>query len=191
MKSFFTLFALTLYTWILTAASRNVTHLTHQNCCRGRFPLLFSSSLHHPFHFFHSLHPSPICVSAVWPFYPRGLRRTHDGGSVRGKQPQMRLIPTWKNMDEMIRAVLQRPGTLNAPFYPKITQPQQWYSDCCSIEGGGIIRAASSIYFTQCQRTMVTGRSTASISDSRETLLRTLERMAIRFSPGVFGALFH
>lgn len=48
---------LTLYTWILTPAAWNVTHLAHQKT-PGRFLLLLSSSLHHPYHLFHSLHPS-------------------------------------------------------------------------------------------------------------------------------------
>lgn len=57
--------------------------------------------------------------------------------------------------------------------------------------GGEVIRAASGVHITQCQRTMATGRHTERKSDGRERFLRALAGITIHFiHAALFRALF-
>lgn len=61
----------------------------------------------------------------------------------------------------------------------------------CVGGGGGVIRAASGIYITQCQRTMATGRDTGRKSDGQERFLRALAGITIHLiHAALFRALF-
>lgn len=55
---------------------------------------------------------------------------------------------------------------------------------------GGVIRAASGIYITQCQRTMVTSRDTERKSDGQERFLRALVGITIHFIHAVLFRAF-
>ena len=58
--------------------------------------------------------------------------------------------------------------------------------------GKGVIRAASSVYITQCHRRMATGRDTERKSDSQERFWRASEGITINFICAVLcRALFH
>lgn len=58
--------------------------------------------------------------------------------------------------------------------------------------GKGVIRAASSVYITQCHRRMATGRDTERKSDSQERFRRASEGITIHFICAVlYRALLH
>ena len=56
----------------------------------------------------------------------------------------------------------------------------------------GVIRAATGVYITRCQRTMGTGRDAERKSDGQERFPRALAGITIHFiHAALFGALFH
>lgn len=73
-------------------------------------------------------------------------------------------------------------------FRTRTTAAMQWALEEVDW-GGGLIRAASSIYITQCQRTMATSRDAERKSDGEERFLRALVGITIHFIRAIlFGA---
>lgn len=111
---------------LLTTAACNLSHLIHQNS-PGRFSLVLSSSLHYPFHHSHFIHPSPICVSAVQPFWQQGIRGPQLWGATSQETTLSAVNP---NMKEWIKwlELCYRGGQQTAPLMVLYTQISHQYS---------------------------------------------------------------
>lgn len=110
---------------LLTTAACNLSHLVHQNSPE-RFPLVLSSSLHYPFHHSYSIHPSPISVSAVQPFWQQGIR----GPRLWGATSQETLNAVNPNMKEWMKwlELCYRGGQQPAPLKVLYSQISHQYN---------------------------------------------------------------